>query len=77
MAFRGLTVHRYAGRSLNAFSDVAGSVWYLENPGSEIEGAEEMGEWWADICMREVAEELERKEEREKREREMDGEKWE
>ncbi|KAF8427777.1 hypothetical protein EV426DRAFT_571793 [Tirmania nivea] len=76
VAFRGLTVHRYAGRSLNAFSDVAGSVWYLENPGNEIDGAEEMGEWWADRCMREVAEELERKEERERREREreMDGE---
>ena len=73
VAFRGLTVHRYAGRSLNAFSDVAGSVWYLENPGSEIDGAEEMGEWWADRCMREVAEELDRREELERREKEVEG----
>ncbi|KAF8453640.1 hypothetical protein BGX38DRAFT_390458 [Terfezia claveryi] len=73
VAFRGLTVHRYAGRSLNAFSDVAGSVWYLVNPGSEIDGAEDMGEWWTDRCMREAVEELERKEEREKRERKVDG----
>ena len=64
VAFRGLTVHRYAGRSLNAFSDVAGSVWFLENPGGEIDEAEEVGEWWADICMRELADELERKAER-------------
>lgn len=73
VAFRGLTVHRYAGRSLNAFSDVAGSVWYLANPGEEIDGAEEVEEWWTDRCMRIVAEEAEREAEREMLEKQKDS----
>ncbi|KAF8477125.1 hypothetical protein BDZ91DRAFT_708717 [Kalaharituber pfeilii] len=59
MAFRGLTVHRYDGRSLNAFSDVAGSVWYVENP--DIDRAEEVTEWWEDICLQQVAADMEKK----------------
>ena len=53
IAFRGLTVHKYDGRSLNAFSDVSGSVWYLENP-MEIDGAEELKERYEDELIRKV-----------------------
>ncbi|KAK6501121.1 hypothetical protein TWF481_008969 [Arthrobotrys musiformis] len=45
--FRGLTVHKYDGRSLNAFSDLAGTRWYIIEPIEEmIPGVNEVKEWW-------------------------------
>ncbi|KAK6518449.1 hypothetical protein TWF506_005604 [Arthrobotrys conoides] len=45
--FRGLTVHKYDGRSLNAFSDVAGTRWYIIEPTEDmVPGVDEVKEWW-------------------------------
>ncbi|KAK6532258.1 hypothetical protein TWF281_006450 [Arthrobotrys megalospora] len=45
--FRGLTVHKYDGRSLNAFSDVAGTRWYVVEPTEDmVPGVNEVKEWW-------------------------------
>lgn len=55
VAFRGLTVHRWSGRSLNAYTDLLGTVWYQENP-EQVEGAEELKEWYEDKLLLEAAE---------------------
>ncbi|KAK6347789.1 hypothetical protein TWF718_005614 [Orbilia javanica] len=45
--FRGLTVHKYDGRSLNAFNDVAGTGWYTIEPTEDmVPGVDEVKEWW-------------------------------
>ncbi|KAK6357861.1 hypothetical protein TWF730_007218 [Orbilia blumenaviensis] len=45
--FRGLTVHKFDTRSLNAFSEVANMVWHIIEPTEEMApGANEMREWW-------------------------------
>ncbi|KAF3103688.1 hypothetical protein TWF594_009843 [Orbilia oligospora] len=45
--FRGLTVHKYDGRSLNAFSDLAGTRWYIIEPTEDmVPGVDKVKEWW-------------------------------
>ncbi|KAF3901887.1 hypothetical protein ABW21_db0201878 [Orbilia brochopaga] len=45
--FRGLTVHRFDGRSLNAFKEVAGTEWHVIEPREEVvAGVEELKAWW-------------------------------
>ncbi|RVD85274.1 uncharacterized protein DFL_003600 [Arthrobotrys flagrans] len=53
--FRGLTVHKYDGRSLNAFSDVAGTRWYIIEPTEDmVPGVDEVKEWWRQKTVEEM-----------------------
>ncbi|KAK6341689.1 hypothetical protein TWF696_008757 [Orbilia brochopaga] len=45
--FRGLTVHRFDGRSLNAFKEVAGTEWHVVEPREDVApGVDELKAWW-------------------------------
>ncbi|KAF3910413.1 hypothetical protein ABW20_dc0104390 [Dactylellina cionopaga] len=45
--FRGLTVHKFDGRSLNAFKEVAWRRWCVIEPTEEmVAGVDELKEWW-------------------------------
>ncbi|KAF3927522.1 hypothetical protein AA313_de0202243 [Arthrobotrys entomopaga] len=45
--FRGLTVHKYDGRSLNAFREVASTHWCIIEPTEDVvTGVDEVKEWW-------------------------------
>ncbi|EPS38090.1 hypothetical protein H072_8176 [Dactylellina haptotyla CBS 200.50] len=45
--FRGLTVHKFDGRSLNAFKELSASQWSFVEPSEDaISGVNEVKEWW-------------------------------
>ncbi|KAJ6262857.1 hypothetical protein Dda_1414 [Drechslerella dactyloides] len=53
--FRGLTVHRFDGRSLNAFKEVAGREWCVVEPrASTVAGVSELKEWWRQRAVEET-----------------------
>ncbi|KAK6543310.1 hypothetical protein TWF694_000064 [Orbilia ellipsospora] len=54
--FRGLTVNKFDGRSLNAFKEVASTQWCIIEPTEDVvAGVNEVKEWWKE---REIEESL-------------------
>ncbi|KAF3939683.1 hypothetical protein ABW19_dt0205779 [Dactylella cylindrospora] len=53
--FRWLTLHRFDGRSLNAFSDVGGREWCVVEPGEDqVAGVKELKDWWRNKLVEET-----------------------
>ncbi|EWC44764.1 hypothetical protein DRE_06542 [Drechslerella stenobrocha 248] len=58
--FRGLTVHRFDGRSLNAFKELTDTNWYVIEPREEaVAGVDELKEWWRQRVIEEALQSFE------------------